>query len=247
VNLRKLREEVLEANLELVRRGLVLYTFGNASGIDRKNRVVVIKPSGVPYETMKAGHLVVTDLEGNVLEGNLRPSSDLPTHLVLYKAFPTIGGVAHTHSTAATSWAQARRPIPCFGTTHADYFRGSVPVTKPLTKAQIHSDYELNTGRSIVKSFAGLDPLHYPGVLVAGHAPFCWGVSPAEAVHNAVVLEAIARMASETLRANPKARPIEAHLHRKHFLRKHGDNAYYGQPDRKQSELSSERTPFKAR
>jgi L-ribulose-5-phosphate 4-epimerase len=233
VNLRKLREEVLEANLELVRRGLVLYTFGNASGIDRNNRVVVIKPSGVPYETMKARHLVVTDLEGNVLEGNLRPSSDLPTHLVLYKAFPAISGIAHTHSTAATSWAQARRPIPCFGTTHADYFRGSVPVTKPLTKAQIHSNYELNTGKSIVKSFAGLDPLHYPGVLVAGHAPFCWGVSPADAVHNAVVLEAIARMASETLRANPNARPIDAHLHRKHFLRKHGDNAYYGQPDRR--------------
>ena len=135
MNLRKLRKEVLEANLELVRRGLVLYTFGNASGIDRKNRVVVIKPSGVPYESMKLGHLVVTDLEGNVLEGNLNPSSDLPTHLVLYKAFPSIGGVAHTHSTAATSWAQARRPIPCFGTTHADYFRGSVPVTKPLTNS----------------------------------------------------------------------------------------------------------------
>jgi L-ribulose-5-phosphate 4-epimerase len=233
MNLRKLREEVLDANLELVRRGLVLYTFGNASGIDRKNRVVVIKPSGVPYETMKPGHLVVTDLEGKVIEGALRPSSDLPTHLVLYKAFPTIGGVAHTHSTAATSWAQARRPIPCFGTTHADYFRGSVPVTKPLTRQQVHSDYELNTGRSIVKRFERLDPLHYPGVLVAGHAPFCWGVSPADAVHHAVVLEAIARMASETLRANPNARPIDEHLHRKHFLRKHGDSAYYGQPDRK--------------
>jgi L-ribulose-5-phosphate 4-epimerase len=247
VNLGKLREEVLEANLELVRRGLVLYTFGNASGIDRKNQAVVIKPSGVPYESMKPGHLVVTDLEGNVLEGNLRPSSDLATHLVLYKAFSAIGGIAHTHSTAATSWAQARRPIPCFGTTHADYFRGPVPVTKSLTKEQIRSNYELNTGRSIVKCFEGLDPLHYPGVLVAGHAPFCWGVSPADAAHNAVVLETIARMASETLHANPKARPIDAHLHRKHFLRKHGDNAYYGQPDRKRSEPTSERTPFKPR
>lgn len=229
MKLPKLREEVLEANLELVRRGLVLYTFGNASGIAREQGLVVIKPSGVPYDTMRPEDLVVVDIEGNIVEGSLRPSSDLPTHLVLYNAFPSVGGVAHTHSRAATSWAQAGREIPCFGTTHADYFHGCVPVTKRLTAAQIRSDYETNTGRAIVRCLAKQDPLHVPGVLVAGHAPFCWGETPATAAHNAVVLEEIAAMALETLVANPKARSISTLLHEKHFFRKHGSKAYYGQ------------------
>jgi L-ribulose-5-phosphate 4-epimerase len=229
VKLQSLREEVLHANLELVRRGLVLYTFGNASGIARGEGLVVIKPSGVAYETMKPEDMVVVDLEGKVVEGSLRPSSDLQTHLILYKAFSAVGGVAHTHSRAATSWAQARREIPCFGTTHADYFHGSVPVTKPLTPAQIRSGYEANTGHAIVRCLARLDPLRVPGVLVAGHAPFCWGKTPAEAAHNAVVLEEIAAMAVQTLLANPKARPISRDLHEKHFFRKHGSSAYYGQ------------------
>jgi L-ribulose-5-phosphate 4-epimerase len=227
--LKSLREQVLEANLELVRRGLVLYTFGNASGIDREQGLVAIKPSGVPYDAMKPEDLVITNLEGKIVEGSLRPSSDLPTHLILYKAFVSIGGVAHTHSRHATAWAQAAREIPCFGTTHADYFHGSIPVTKPLTPAQIRTGYEANTGHAIVRRFAKLDPLHAPAVLVAGHAPFCWGATPAEAAHIAVIVEEIAFMASETLAANPKARPISKHLHDKHFLRKHGPSAYYGQ------------------
>jgi L-ribulose-5-phosphate 4-epimerase len=227
--LKRLREEVLEANLELVRRGLVLYTFGNASGIDRAQNLVVIKPSGVPYETMKPRDLVVTNLDGKIVEGALKPSSDLPTHLILYRAFPAIGGVAHTHSRAATAWAQAEREIPCFGTTHADYFYGAVPVTKPLSPAQIRSEYEANTGHAIVRRFAKLDPSHFPGVLVAGHAPFCWGKTPAEAAHHAVVLEEIAALAFHTIAANPKCRRISRHLHDKHFLRKHGKTAYYGQ------------------
>jgi len=227
--LKTLREEVLEANLELVRRGLVLYTFGNASGIDRKQGLVAIKPSGVPYESMKPEDLVVVDLEGKAVEGNLRPSSDLPTHLYLYKAFEGIGGVAHTHSRFATAWAQAAREIPCFGTTHADYFHGPIPVTRALTPKQIRDDYEVNTGVAIVRRFAKLNPLHMPGVLVAGHAPFCWGATPAEAAHAAVIVEEIAAMATATVTANPKARAISKHLHDKHFLRKHGATAYYGQ------------------
>jgi L-ribulose-5-phosphate 4-epimerase len=229
MKLRSLREEVLDANLELVRRGLVLFTFGNASGISREEGLVVIKPSGVPYETMKTGDLVIVDLEGKTVEGDLRPSSDLPTHLVLYRAFPTVGGVSHTHSRSATSWAQAQREIPCFGTTHADYFHGAVPVTKPLSSTQIRSDYERNTGLAIVHCLGKRDPLHVPGVLVAGHAPFCWGKSPAEAAHNAVLVEEIATMALHTLAANPQARPISKELHEKHFFRKHGSSAYYGQ------------------
>ncbi|MGC1619562.1 MAG: L-ribulose-5-phosphate 4-epimerase [Candidatus Acidiferrum sp.] len=227
--LNELREEVLEANLELVRRGLVLYTFGNASGISREDGLVVIKPSGVPYETMKPEDLVVVDLAGKIVEGALRPSSDLPTHLILYKAFSGIGGIAHTHSSAATAWAQAQKEIPCFGTTHADYFYGPVPVTKPLSPAEIRSDYEVNTGHAIVRRFKKLDPLQVPSVLVAGHAPFCWGKSPTEAAHIAVILEQIAAMAFQTINTNPKARPISRHLHDKHFLRKHGSDAYYGQ------------------
>jgi len=227
--LASLREEVLQANLELVRRGLVLYTFGNASGIDRARGLVVIKPSGVPYETMQASDLVVTDLSGKVVEGTLVPSSDLPTHLVLYRAFSEIGGVAHTHSRNATSWAQAGREIPCFGTTHADYFHGPVPCTRSLTPKEIREDYEENTGLAILKRFRKLDPKKFPAVLVAGHAPFCWGKSASDSVHHAVVLEEIATMASQTLAANPKARPISRQLHDKHFLRKHGAAAYYGQ------------------
>ncbi len=229
MSLKNLREEVLEANLELVRRGLVLYTFGNVSGISREQGLVVIKPSGVPYETMKPNDLVVVDLQGKILEGALRPSSDLPTHLVLYKAFPAIGGVAHTHSRSATSWAQARRAIPCFGTTHADYFHGPIPVTKPMKPREIREEYELNTGLAIVRCLGKQHPLHTPGVLVAGHAPFCWGATPAEAVHNAVIVEEIAALALQTLAANPKARAIEKALHEKHFFRKHGNTAYYGQ------------------
>jgi L-ribulose-5-phosphate 4-epimerase len=227
--LKSLREEVLEANLELLRRGLVLYTFGNASGISRGDALVVIKPSGVPYEVMKPEDLVVVDMEGNPIEGKLRPSSDLPTHLILYKAFADIGGVAHTHSRFATSWAQAGREIPCFGTTHADYFHGPVPVTKPLTPKEIRFNYEVNTGYAIVRRFAKLNPLHMPGALVAGHAPFCWGVTANEAAHAAVVIEEVAALATLTITANPKARAISKHLHDKHFLRKHGSTAYYGQ------------------
>jgi len=171
--LEALREEVLEANLELVRRGLVLYTFGNASGIAREDGLLVIKPSGVSYETMKPADLVVVSLDGKIVEGTLRPSSDLPTHLILYRSFPSIGGIAHTHSRAATAWAQAQREIPCFGTTHADYFHGPIPVTKPLSPAEIRSDYEAHTGQAIVRRFKKLDPLDFPGVLVAGHTPFC--------------------------------------------------------------------------
>jgi L-ribulose-5-phosphate 4-epimerase len=229
MRLKNLREEVLEANLELVRRGLVLYTFGNASGISREEGLVIIKPSGVPYETLKPSDLVVVDLEGKTVEGALRPSSDLPTHLILYRSFAGIGGIAHAHSSAATAWAQAQKEIPCFGTTHADYFHGPVPVTRPLRQAEIRTDYEASTGHAIVRRFKNLDPLRVPAVLVAGHAPFCWGKTPSEAAHIAVMLEEIASLAFQTLAANPKARPISKHLHDKHFLRKHGSNAYYGQ------------------
>ena len=227
--LEELREQVLEANLELVRRGLVLYTFGNASGIDRERNWVVIKPSGVPYDRMKASDMTIVDLDGGIIEGSLRPSSDLPTHLILYRAFPTIGGVVHTHSRAATVWAQACRDIPCFGTTHADYFQGCVPSTPVLSAQEIESGYEVETGNVIVKRFAGLDPLKTPAVLVANHAPFCWGSTVADAAHNAVVLEEVARMAIETLAINPNAQPVSDALHSKHFNRKHGSAAYYGQ------------------
>ena len=227
--LEALRAEVFEANLELVRRGLVTYTFGNASAIARDKGLVVIKPSGVPYETMTAADMVITDLDGKVVEGKLRPSSDLPTHVGLYKAFPQIGGIAHTHSRHATSWAQAGREIPCFGTTHADYFSGAVPVTAQLTKKEIETDYEWNTGLAIIRRMKGRDPLGCPAVLVTGHAPFCWGVTVAEAVHIAVVLEELALMARETITINPKAKPLPAALHQKHYSRKHGPGAYYGQ------------------
>ncbi len=225
-----LREEVLAANIELVRRGVVVFTFGNVSGISRKDGLVAIKPSGVPYEELTAEQIVVTDLEGRIVDTNLRPSSDLPTHLELYKAFPNVGGVAHTHSEFATSWAQAKRPIPCFGTTHADYFHGPVPVTPDMTPEEIAGEYEKATGELIVRTFADLDPDAIPAVLVAGHGPFAWGSDAADAVHNAVILDYIARLATHTLAVNPEARPLARDLHDKHFLRKHGAGAYYGQP-----------------
>lgn len=227
--LTRLRRQVLEANLELVRSGLVQHTFGNASGILRELGLVVIKPSGVPYERMKPEHLVVSDLNGKVVEGNLRPSSDLPTHLVLYQAFSEIGGVVHTHSEYATAWAQARRAIPCFGTTHADYFHGPVPVTEPLAQEGIDSAYEKNTGEAIVRLFRGQSSPAVPGVLVASHGPFAWGSDVEDAVHNAVALESIARMALFTIMVNAEAQTISKPLHDCHYLRKHGKNAYYGQ------------------
>ena len=229
MRLTQLREEVLEANLELVRRGLVLYTFGNASGIDRAEGLVVIKPSGVPYESMRPEDLVVTDLQGRPDEGKLRPSSDLPTHLILYKAFPEIGGVAHTHSEYATAWAQSGIEIPCFGTTHADYFHGPVPVTASLNRNEVENDYEENTGHAIVQTFEKRLHTDVPAVLVINHGPFTWGSDAKTAAHNAVILESVARMAYFTLRINPDALPVERHLHDKHYLRKHGDLAYYGQ------------------
>jgi L-ribulose-5-phosphate 4-epimerase len=229
VRLEQLRHQVLEANLELVRRGLVIYTFGNASGFSREDGLVVIKPSGVPYETLSPAHMVVSDLEGRVVEGSLRPSSDLATHIAIYRAFPDVHGVAHTHSRHATSWAQARREIPCFGTTHADYFQGPIPVTEPLSAEEIGRDYEWETGQAIVRRFASGDPLAIPAVLVAGHAPFCWGRTPAEAAHHAVIVEEVARMAFETIAINPGAAPLEDVLRDKHFLRKHGPKATYGQ------------------
>jgi L-ribulose-5-phosphate 4-epimerase len=227
--LKTLREEVLEANLELVRRGLVLYTFGNASGIDRKKGLVAIKPSGVPYEDLRPNHMVISDLDGKIVEGKLRPSSDLPTHIELYKQFEKIGGVAHTHSEYATAWAQAEKPIPCFGTTHADSFYGPVPVTAQLTPHEIAGDYERETGVAICRTFAKIDPTEIPAVLVAGHAPFAWGPTPADAAHNAVILEYVAKMATHTVAINAQSKPLPKALHDKHFLRKHGRNAYYGQ------------------
>jgi L-ribulose-5-phosphate 4-epimerase len=231
--LQNLRKQVLQANLDLVRSGLVLYTFGNVSGIDRAAGLVVIKPSGVPYEGMKPEDMVVTDLDGKIVEGTFRPSSDLPTHLVLYKEFHEIGGVAHTHSEYATSWAQARKSIPCFGTTHADYFHGQIPVTADLTASEISRDYEKNTGHAIVRRFKKVNPSSIPGALVANHGPFAWGEDAAAAVHNAVILEAVARMAYFTLQINSAAKPVASRLHDKHYLRKHGKNAYYGQTAKK--------------
>jgi L-ribulose-5-phosphate 4-epimerase len=227
--LESLRAEVYEANIEVVRRGLVLYTFGNASGIARGESLVAIKPSGVPYETLRPEDLVISDLDGRIIEGDLKPSSDLPTHLALYRAFAAIGGVVHTHSRYATAWAQAGREIPCLGTTHADYFHGPVPVTEAMQPHEIEAEYERNTGHVIARRFAGIDPMSKPGVLVAGHAPFAWGRTPAEAAHNAVVLEEIACLAYHALAINPAATPLSDSLRDKHFLRKHGPKKYYGQ------------------
>jgi L-ribulose-5-phosphate 4-epimerase len=230
--LEKLKAQVCQANLDLVRKGLVIEMWGNASGVDRKRGLVVIKPSGVPYDGMKPKHMVVVSIaDGKVVEGNLKPSSDTPTHLVLYRAFPKIGGVVHTHSLFATAWAQAQRGLPSYGTTQADYWYGDVPCTRLLKPAEIKKDYEANTGDVIVETFKKLkfDPMQHPAVLVASHGPFTWGKDVADAVHNAGVLEFIAQLASETLKINPKLKPMQLVLLDKHFLRKHGPGAYYGQ------------------
>ena len=226
-----LRTAACRANVELARRGLARFTFGNASAIDRELGVVAIKPSGVPYDDLTPESMVVVELGGKVVAGDLRPSSDLATHLELYRAFRAIGGVVHTHSHYATVWAQAQREIPCLGTTHADYFHGSVPVTAHLESLEITDDYEANTGRAIVRRFERdrLDPLRMPACLVAGHASFCWGASVARAVEVASLLEDVARMAYDTITLNAAADPIPASLLDKHFLRKHGPDAYYGQ------------------
>ena len=228
--LEELKQNVCQANLDLVKEGLVIQTWGNASGIDREHDLVVIKPSGVPYSGMQPEHMVVVSLEtGEVVEGKLKPSSDTPTHLILYRAFKDVGGVVHTHSLYATAWAQARKTIPAYGTTQADYWYGDVPCTRPLAPEEIKTEYEANTGQVIVETFKKLDPLQHPAVLVASHGPFTWGRDVHEAVHNAAVLEFIARLASETLRLNPRVRPMPSALLDKHFLRKHGPKAYYGQ------------------
>lgn len=227
--LEELKKKVCEANLELVKHGLVIFTWGNVSGIDREKGLVVIKPSGVSYDNMKPEDMVVVDLRtGEVVEGNLRPSSDTPTHLVIYRAFPEVGGVVHTHSTYATAWSQAGIDLPNIGTTHADYFHEAVPCTAMMTEAEVKGDYELETGNVIVKRFEGMNPMHTPGVLVINHGPFTWGKTPAEAVHNAVVLEQVAKMASIAFQVNPNLR-MNPLLVEKHFNRKHGPNAYYGQ------------------
>jgi L-ribulose-5-phosphate 4-epimerase len=227
--LENLKSQVLEANLELVRRGLVLYTFGNASGIDRDESLVVIKPSGVPYASMTPGDMVVSTIDGKILDSALKPSSDLATHLELYRAFPSIGGVVHTHSEYATAWAQAGREIPAYGTTHADYFYGSVPVTEELSDQEIGGDYVLNTGKAILRRFQSLDPEAIPGVLVAGHAPFTWGKDAMQAAYHAVVLEAVARMAFYTVTLNPESPGVSQALLDRHYFRKHGAKATYGQ------------------
>jgi L-ribulose-5-phosphate 4-epimerase len=224
-----LRERVWRANLDLVRHGLVILTFGNASGIDRKKGLVAIKPSGVSYEHMKATDMVVVDLEGKIVAGELIPSSDTPTHIELYKAFPSIGGIVHAHSLYATMFAQAATEIPCLGTTHADHFHGPVPVTRFPTRKDVETDYEKNTGKLIVRRFARIDPNATPAALVAGHGPFAWGKTPAEAVANALVLEQTAQTALGTLTLRPGRRALPGYILEKHFLRKHGPRAYYGQ------------------
>ena len=241
--LENLKEEVLEANLDLVRHGLVIFTWGNVSAIDRASGRVVIKPSGVEYEALKAEDMVVVDLDGNVVEGSLRPSSDTPTHLALYRAFEGIGGVVHTHSTYATAWAQAGLDIPSLGTTHADYFHRAVPCTGDMTHAQIDGDYEAETGAVIVERFRSLDPLHTPGVLVKNHGPFAWGRDAHEAVYNATVLEQVAKMAFITKLLNPTA-GIDPLLVEKHFRRKHGPDAYYGQKRTISLSRAQSRTQF---
>ena len=227
--LKSLREEVLEANLALPKHGLVTFTWGNVSGIDRERGLMVIKPSGVSYEAMKLADMVVVDMDGTVQEGDLRPSSDTPTHLALYRHYAKLGGIVHTHSTHATGWAQAGRAIPAFGTTHADYFYGDIPCSRPLSEKEVSEAYELNTGAVIIETLGERNPLEMPGILVSEHAPFAWGKTPDDAVHNAVVLEEVARMALFTVTLNPAQTPIAKHLLDKHYLRKHGSNAYYGQ------------------
>lgn len=226
--LEDLKQKVFQANLDLVKHGLVIFTWGNVSGIDRESGLVVIKPSGVDYDTMKVSDMVVVDLDGNVVEGDLRPSSDTPTHLALYKAIPEIGGVVHTHSTYATAWAQAGIDLPNIGTTHADYFHQAIPCTADMTEAEVKGEYELETGNVIIERFKGMNPVHTPGVLVKNHGPFAWGKDPHDAVHNAVVMEQVAKMASIAYSVNPNL-TMNPLLIEKHFNRKHGPNAYYGQ------------------
>ncbi len=229
--LSKLKEEVFQANLELVKQGLVIYTWGNVSGIDRESNLVVIKPSGVDYDTMTVDDMVVIDLDGHIIEGKLNPSSDTPTHLALYKEYDTIGSVVHTHSEWATSWAQAGASIPCYGTTHADYFYGEIPCTRKLSSEEIMGDYELNTGLVMIETLKEnkLEPLEVPGLIIFNHGPFTWGTTPEKAVHNSKVMEEVAKMAYRTEKINPRIRPIDSVLLDKHYLRKHGKNAYYGQ------------------
>lgn len=227
--LEKLKDEVYKANIALVKHGLVIFTWGNVSGIDREKGLVVIKPSGVSYDDMKAEDMVVVDLQsGNVVEGHLKPSSDTPTHLALYRAFHEVGGIVHTHSTFATAWAQTGIDIPNIGTTHADYFHQAIPCTRDMTEEEVQGEYELETGNVIIERFDGMNPIHTPGVLVKNHGPFSWGKTPDEAVHNAVVMEQVAKMASISYLANP-ALTMNPLLIEKHFSRKHGPNAYYGQ------------------
>ncbi len=226
--LERLKEEVFQANLDLVKHGLVIFTWGNVSGIDREKELIVIKPSGVSYEKMMPKDMVVLNMYGQVVEGNLKPSSDTPTHLVLYRQFQNIGGVVHTHSSWATSWAQAGRGIPAIGTTHADYFYGEIPCTRKMTKEEIENEYELETGKVIVERFKDLDADQVPGVLVNNHGPFSWGTDAHNAVHNAVVMEEVAKMTYRSLQLNPETEMDQVLLD-KHFLRKHGKNAYYGQ------------------
>lgn len=226
--LKEMKETVCQANLDLVRHGLVIFTWGNVSGIDRDKGLVVIKPSGVPYDELKADDMVVLDLEGKRAEGRMKPSSDAPTHLYLYRGMEGLGGIVHTHSEWATSWAQARRPIPAYGTTHADYFYGEIPCTRPLTEKEVREDYEYNTGVVILETFRGLDPMALPGVLVGQHGPFAWGKDPLEAVHNARVMDEVAKMAYRN-EALGNTKPIDPYLLDKHYLRKHGKDAYYGQ------------------
>ncbi|MFP4015779.1 MAG: L-ribulose-5-phosphate 4-epimerase [Halanaerobiales bacterium] len=227
--LENLKEKVLEANLELKHKELIIYTWGNVSGIDRESGLVVIKPSGVAYDQLTADKMVVVNLEGNVVEGELKPSSDTATHLVLYKEFEDIGGIVHTHSPMATAWAQSGRGIPCYGTTHADYFYQEIPVTRIMTAEEVDNAYEENTGRVIVERFKQKNYKYTPAVLVAGHGPFTWGNDPADAVHNSVVLEEVAKMALNTVQLNNDKDGIPDYLMNKHFYRKHGKNAYYGQ------------------
>lgn len=227
--MQQLKQQVLEANLDLPRYGLVTFTWGNVSAIDRARGLVAIKPSGVGYETMTVNDIVVVDIEGNVVEGALRPSSDTATHLALYRRYPSLGGVVHTHSTHATAWAQAGLAIPALGTTHADYFLGDIPCTRALTEEEVQGEYELNTGRVIIETLKESEPLHTPGVVVYQHGPFAWGKSAHDAVHNAVVMEEVARMAWIARGINPGLKPIDDYLMDKHFMRKHGSHAYYGQ------------------
>ncbi|MBE5815664.1 MAG: L-ribulose-5-phosphate 4-epimerase [Clostridiales bacterium] len=229
--LEQLKKEVYEANMELPRRGLVTYTWGNVSGIDREKGLVVIKPSGVEYEDLKPEDLVVLDLEGNVVEGDLNPSSDTKTHLELYKAFPQLGGIVHTHSPHAVAWAQAGSDIPCYGTTHADYFYGPIPCARSLTPAEVDEDYERNTGKVIIETFEErkLNPVHVPAVICRNHGPFTWGKNAAQAVYHAVVLEEVSKMAMYTRQINAQVESAPQHVQDKHFMRKHGPNAYYGQ------------------